>query len=130
MVVQQIALGQWSNVGATDRPSSEGSSVHAFATLAVTADSEAVVDHKNDKGKEKMEEKKKEQVRIGNVEFVDLNNCEVPNKKLQYNNNDTDDEEVPYSEGMEIGIGTGRCSQYVEPNLGRAMELIPAPLEI
>ena len=51
-----------------------------------------------------MEEKKKELVFFMDVELIDLDDCDILDKKLQYNNNGTDDD-APKPEGMDIGDG-------------------------
>jgi hypothetical protein len=48
-----------------------------------------------DKEKEKMEEKKKELVFIGGVELIDLDDCNILDRKLQYDSTNSDDDEGP-----------------------------------
>ena len=77
-----------------------------------------------------MEEKKKELVCIGGVEFVNLSDCKVHKWNLQCDSNDTYEKEVPSSEGMDVVNGAGMCSQIVGPDLERATEPVLAPVGI
>jgi hypothetical protein len=75
---QQAAPNGEAHVLALERESSQGTAERAVAASNPTADSGAVAERVTDKGKEKMEEKKKEPVFIGGIELVDLENCKVP----------------------------------------------------
>jgi hypothetical protein len=79
---------------------------------------------------EKVGEKKNDPVWIKGVQLIDLSDCEVPNKKLQCNSDDIDDEEVPNPNGMDVGNDTRSCLQTLEPDLGMATEPVPIPLGI
>jgi hypothetical protein len=83
------------------------------------------VDVVDEKGKEKVEEKKKEAVFFKGVELVDLDDCDVPNMKLQCNSDDTDDDDSPNPEDMDIGDGGASSLQCLEPNLGP----VPEPVQ-
>jgi hypothetical protein len=50
--------------------------------------------------------KKKEPVFIHGVELVDLDDCDVPNRRLQCDSKDTDEEEAPNWEEMDVDNGT------------------------
>jgi hypothetical protein len=63
------------------------------------------VDVVDGKGKDKMEEKKKEPVFFMGVELVDLDDCDIPDRKLQCDSDDTDDDGAPKLEDMDIGGG-------------------------
>jgi hypothetical protein len=71
------------------------------------------MDHEQDKGKEIWKEKKKDPMWIGGMELIDLSDCKVPNKKLQCDNEDTNDKEVPNPDGMDVGEGARSCLQIV-----------------
>jgi hypothetical protein len=77
-----------------------------------------------------VEKKKKEPVFIRGVELVDLDDYDVPNMKLHYDNNDTDDDYVPNPEGMDVGDGGALSSQCLELNLGPVVELVPSAVAI
>jgi hypothetical protein len=76
----------------------------------------------HEKGKEKVEEEKKEPVFFKGVELVDLDDCDVPDMRLQCDSDDTDDDNSPSPEGMDVGDGGASSSQCLEPNLGPAPE--------
>jgi hypothetical protein len=69
-----------------------------------------------------VEEKKKEPVFFMGVELVDLDDCDVPDRKLQCDSNDMDDDDVPKPEGMDIDGGGASSSQCLESHLGLAAE--------
>jgi hypothetical protein len=120
--IQQASPLHQSVVVVLDRPSSDGSGVHAHAASAANADSEAAPDHVIDKGKEKVEEKKKELVFIGGVELVDLDDCEVPDKRLECDSDDKNDNDISNAEGMDVSNGVVSCLQFVEHDLDTAPE--------
>jgi hypothetical protein len=70
------------------------------------------------------EEKKKEPVFIGGVELVDLDDCDVPYRKLQCDSTDSDDDEDPNVDGIGICDGPGSCSQIMEANDESASRLV------
>jgi hypothetical protein len=72
------------------------------------------VDVVHEKGKEKVEEEKKEPVFFKGVELVDLDDCDVPNMRLQCDSDDTDDDDSPSPEGMDVGDGGASSSQCLE----------------
>ena len=72
------------------------------------------------KGKEKVEAKKKELVLFKGVELVDLDDCNVPYMRLQCNSNDTDDDDAPNLEDMDVSDGGASSLQCLEPNIGLA----------
>jgi hypothetical protein len=80
------------------------------------------VDIIKEKGKEKVEEKKKETVFFKGVELVDLDDCNVPDMRLQCDNDDTDDDDAPNPEDMDVGDGGASSSQRLEPNTGPIAE--------
>jgi hypothetical protein len=80
------------------------------------------VDVVHKKGKEKVEEEKKEPVFFKGVELVDLDDYDIPDMRLQCDSNDTDDDDSPSPEGMDVGDGGASSSQCLEPNLGPAPE--------
>ena len=74
------------------------------------------------KGKENVEENKKEPVFFKGVELVDLDDYDVLGMRLQCNSDDMDDNNTPYPEDMDIGNGGASSSQCLEPNAGPAAE--------
>jgi hypothetical protein len=69
-----------------------------------------------------VEEEKKELVFFKGVELVDLDDCDVPDMRLQCDTDDTDDDDSPSPEGMDVGDGGASSLQCLEPNLGPAPE--------
>ena len=69
-----------------------------------------------DIGKEKIDEKMKELVFIGGVELVDLDDCDVTEKKLQYDNTDSNDDDSPNADDIGVRDGPGLCSQTMDLN--------------
>jgi hypothetical protein len=113
---QQLAPNVEAHVLAPERESSQGSAERAVVASNLAADSGAVAERVTDKEKEKIEEKKKEPVFIGGVELVDLDNCDVPDRKLQYDNTNSDDDEGPHADGIGVRDGSGSCSQTMDAN--------------
>jgi hypothetical protein len=58
----------------------------------------------------------KEPVFIGGVELVDLDNCDVTDRKLQYDSTDSDNNESPNADGVGVRDGPGSCSQTMDSN--------------
>jgi hypothetical protein len=87
------------------------------------------VDHKG-KGEEKVEQKRKELIFIGGVELVDLDDYEVPDIRLHYDSNYTDDNDVLNPTGMDVGDNAALCSQIIDPNLGLATEPLPVVVAV
>jgi hypothetical protein len=67
-----------------------------------------------DKGKEKVDEKMKELVFIGGVELVNLDDCDVTDRKLQCDSSDSDDDESPNADSVGIRAGLGSCSKTMD----------------
>ena len=63
-----------------------------------------------------MEEKKKEPVFIGSVELVDLDDCDVLDRKLQCDNIDSDDVKDPNADDIGVRDGPRLCSQTMDAN--------------
>jgi hypothetical protein len=78
----------------------------------------------------KMEEKKKEPVFFMGVELVDLDDCDVPDRKLQCDSDDMDNDDVPKLEGMDISDGSASNLQCLEPNLGPAAEPVQSAVPV
>jgi hypothetical protein len=53
--------------------------------------------------------KKKEPVFLGGVQLVDLDDYDVPDRRLQCDSEDTDNEEVSNREEMDVDIGAPSC---------------------
>jgi hypothetical protein len=93
-------------------------------------DDEARVDIVDEKGKEKVEEKKKEPVFFKGVELVDLDDCDVPDMKLQCDSDDTDDDDISNLEGMDVGDGGASSLHCLEPNTGPAAEPLQSSVRV
>jgi hypothetical protein len=83
-----------------------------------------------EKGKEKVEEKKKEAVFFKGVELVDLDDCDVPDMRLQCDSDDTDDDDAPNPEDMDVGDGGASSSQCLEPKTGPTAELLQSSVRV
>ena len=84
----------------------------------------------DEKGKEKVEKKKKELVFFKGVELVDLNDCDVPDMKLQCDSNDMDDDGLPNLEDMDVDNNGASSSQCLEPNTSPAMEPLQSLVQV
>jgi hypothetical protein len=113
---QQAVPNVEAHVLAPERESSQGTAERAIAALNPAAESGAVAERVTDKGKEKMEEKKKEPVFIGGIELVDLDDCDVPDRKLQCDSTNSNDDEGPNADGIGVCDGPGSCSQTMDAN--------------
>ena len=71
-----------------------------------------------------MEEKKKELAFIEGVELVNLDDCNIPEKKWHYDNNDLDDNKGPNADGFGVHDGAELCLQTVESNDELASKLV------
>jgi hypothetical protein len=63
-----------------------------------------------------MKEKKNEPMFIGGVELVDIDDCDVPDRKLQCDSTDSDDDEGPNTDSIGVRDGPGSCSQTMDAN--------------
>jgi hypothetical protein len=88
-----------------DRPPSLSAGVQATSDAGSIQDDDVGVDVVDGKGKEKMEEKKKEPIFIKDVKLIDLDDCNIPDMKLHCDSDDTDDDNAPKPEGMDVGDG-------------------------
>jgi hypothetical protein len=77
-----------------------------------------------------VEEKKKEPVFFKGVELVDLDDCDVLDRKLQCDSDDTNDDDVPKPKGMDIGSGGTSSSQCLESHLGPTAEPLQSSVPI
>jgi hypothetical protein len=113
-------------VEAPARPSSDvASTVVAVAPSVVTAaglgavnNIEARVHDGEKEGDDTSEgsKKKKELVFLGGVELVDLDDCDILDRRLQCDSKDTDDEEASNREEMDVDVGAPSCMQTVGPS--------------
>jgi hypothetical protein len=102
-------------IEALTMPSSDIASVKAVVVAStVTAtglgavnDSDAGVHNMEKQGDDSFEgsKKKKELVFIHGVELVDLDDCDVSDRRLQCNSEDTNDKEAPNREEMDVDDG-------------------------
>jgi hypothetical protein len=113
-----------------DKPPSPSSGAQPPSEAGAVQDDDARVDVVDEKGKEKVEEKKKEAVFFKGVELVDLDDCNVPDMKLQCDSNDTDDDDSPNPEDMDVDDGGASSSQCLEPNLGPAPEPVQSAVPV
>jgi hypothetical protein len=134
MVIDDATLA-WvdlqSDAEAPGRPSSDiASVVAAVAPSAVTSaglgavdDTEPRVHNGENEGDGTSEgcKKKKEAMFLGGVELVDLDDCDVPDRRLQCDNEDTDDDEAPNREDMDVDFGAPSCVQAVGPSSSTAL---------
>jgi hypothetical protein len=88
-----------------DNPPSPRSGAQPPSEAGAIQDDDARVDVVHKKGKEKVEEEKKEPVFFKGVELVDLDDYDIPDMRLQCDSNDTDDDDSPSPEGMDVGDG-------------------------
>jgi hypothetical protein len=121
---QQAAPNAKGHVLALERESSQVIAERAVAASNPDADSEAVPERVTDKGKQKVEEKTKEPVFIEGVELADLDDCDVPDRKLQCDNTNSDDDEGPNAGGIGVHDGPGSCLQTMEANDESASMLV------
>jgi hypothetical protein len=121
---QQATLNVEAHVFMPKRESSHVTVERAVAASNPVADKEHVAERVMDKGKEKVDEKTKEPVFIGGVELVDLDDCDVPDRKLQCDSIDSDDDEGPNAGGIGVHDGPGSCSQTMEANVKSASMLV------
>jgi hypothetical protein len=63
---------------------------------------------------------------IHGVELVDLDDCDVPDRRLQCDSEDTDDEEVLNLEEMDVDDGAPSSMQTVGPSSSIALALVSA----
>jgi hypothetical protein len=80
--------------------------------------------------KEKVEEKNKEPVFFMAVELVDLDDCDVPDMKLQCNSDDMDVDDAPNPEGMDVSDGGASSSQCLEPNTCPTVEPLQSSVRV
>jgi hypothetical protein len=132
MEVDDLATGlhRLSNEVVSDRPPSSSVGTQPTSNLGAIQNDDIGVAVIDGKGKEKVEEKKKEPVFFMGVELVDLDDCDVLDGKLQCDSDNTDDDDTPKSEGMDIGYGGASSSQCLEPNLGPTTEPMPSAVPI
>jgi hypothetical protein len=74
--------------------------------------------------------KRKEPVFLGGVELVDLDDCDVPDRRLQCDSEDTDDEDVPNREEMDADVGAPSCGQTVGPSSSTASAQVSAAVPL
>jgi hypothetical protein len=113
-----------------DKPPSPSSGAQPPSEAGAIQDDDARVDVVDEKGREKVEEKKKKPVFFKGVELVDLDDCDVLDMKLYSDSDDTDDDDSPNPEDMDIGDGDASSSQCLEPNLGPIPELVQSAVPV
>jgi hypothetical protein len=132
MVMDDAAPGVdlQSDAEAPGRPSSDvASAVAAAVPSTVTAaglgavdDTEPRLRDGENEGDDTLEgsKKKKEPLFVGGVELVDLDNCDVPDRRLQCDSEGTDDNEAPNREDMDVDVGPPSYVQTIRPSSSTA----------
>ena len=82
------------------------------------------------KGKEKVEEKKKELVFFKDVPLVDLDDCNASNNRLHCNGDDSNDNNASNPEYMDVSDGGASNSQCLELNTSPAVELLQSSAQV
>jgi hypothetical protein len=113
-----------------DKPPSSSSGAQPPSEVGTIQDDDARVDVVDEKGNEKVEEKKKEPVFFKGMELVDLDDCDVPDLKLQCDSDDTDDDDSPNPEDLDVGDGGASSLQCLGPNLDPAPELVQSAVPV
>jgi hypothetical protein len=113
---RQAARNAEAYILAPERESSHDSAERAVAASNPVASREPTGKRVMDKEKEKVDEKMKEPVFIGGVELVDLDDCDVTDRKLQCDSTNSDDDESPNADGVGVRDGLGSCSQTMDSN--------------
>ena len=107
-----------SDVEAPSRPSSDiAATLIAVVPFATTAAIVFAVDHTEPRMHNRGNEgdgtsegsKKKEPVFLGRVSLVDLDDCDILDKRLLCDNKDTNDEEALNREDMDVDVGAPSC---------------------
>ena len=86
-----------------DKPPSPSVNAQPPSDAGAIQVDDARVDVGDKKGKEKVEEKRKEPVFFKGVLLVDLDDCDISDNKLHCDSDDSDDDDAPKSEGMDVG---------------------------
>jgi hypothetical protein len=106
-------------VEAPARPSSDVTSAVATVVpstvtamgLGIVNDTEARVHDGENEGDDtsKGSKKKKKPMFLGGVEFIDLDDCDVSDRRLQCDSKDTNEEEAPNREEVDVDVGAPSC---------------------
>jgi hypothetical protein len=107
-----------------ERESSHDSVERGVGTSNPIASMEPTAERVTDKGTEKVDEKMKEPVFIGGVELVDLDDCDVTDRKLQCDSTDSNDDESPNADGVGVRDGPGLCSKTMDSSDEPAARLV------
>ena len=115
-----------SDAKAHTRPSSNVASIVAVvAPSALTIVGVGTVDntepHMHDgenkrDGTSESSKKRKKPVFLEGVELVDLDDCDISNRRLQCDSEDTDDEKASNREDMDVVVGAPSCVQTIWPS--------------
>ena len=105
-----------------DKPSSPSTSAQPPSDAEEILGNDTRMDVIDEKDKKKVEKKKKDLVFFQAVELVDLDDCDVPDMRLQCNNKDMDDDDALNPDDMDVGDGGASNSQCLEPNIGPTTE--------
>jgi hypothetical protein len=107
------------------RPPFKSADTEVDTTIGAINNNDLQVDHVEGKGEEKVEYKNKELVFIGGMELVKLDDCKVPDMRLHYDSDDTDDNNAPNLEDVDVSSGAVLCLQTMDPNSGPTTEPMP-----
>ena len=124
-----VGMDLQSDAEAPRRPSSDDAAAVAFVAPSVVAAASVVTVDDTDRmcnggnkggGTAKNNKKKKELVFLEGVPLVDLDDTDVPDKKLFGDSKDIDDEEASNREHMDVHVGTPSCVQTIRPSSSTA----------
>jgi hypothetical protein len=125
-----VALQHLSGLVVLDRPPSPSAGAQPPSDAGTIQDDDARVDIVKEKVEEKVEEKKKEAVFFKGVELVDLDDCDIPDMRLQCDNDDTDDDDAPNPDDMDVDDGGASSSQRLELNIGPTVKLLQSSVRV
>ena len=113
-----------------DKPPSLRTSTQPPSNSRTTQDDDVRQDVSDKKSKAKMEEKKKEPVFFKGVPLIDQDDCDVFDKRLHCNNDDSNDDDTPKLEDMDIGDGGAFSLQCLEPKASPAAEPLQSSVRV
>ena len=126
---QQVVHSAKAHVLSPEKESSHDSAKHAAVASNPIMSKEHARERIKDKGKEKINEKMKEPVFIEVVEFVDLDNYDATDKKLQCDSIDSNDNDCPNADGIGVRNGPGLYLQTMDSNDESASRLVALEVE-
>ena len=100
-----------------DKPPSLSVGAQPPSNARAIQDDDIRVDIGDKKGKEKVEEKRKEPIFFKGIPLVDLDDCDVSDNRLHCNNDDLDDDDAPNLEYMDAdddGVSSSQCLELLQ----------------